>query len=258
MSTPLAVRVMEADAVRYRRIWKGSIVTAIVNPILFLVAMGFGFGALVDGGVTIGGRTVDYIAFIAPGLLAATAMQTAANESMWPVMAGFKWSRGYHAALATPIGIPHLVAGTIYWIGIRTIMACVTFALVTGLVGAAPLGHMMMTIPAGVLTGLAFCTPVIAFTASTDKESYLSAALRFVVMPMFLFSGTFFPIEQLPSWLQPIALLTPLWHGVELCRGVALDVATRLPVAVHVGYLGAWIGAGWAVAAHRFRRRLVI
>ncbi|HWC14719.1 MAG TPA: ABC transporter permease [Actinomycetota bacterium] len=258
MTTPLAVRVMEADAFRYRRIWKGSVVTAFINPMLFLVAMGHGFGTLVDRGVSTTGGTVGYIAFIAPALLAATAMQTAANEAMWPVMAGFKWNRTYHAALATPIRIPDLVSGTIYWIAVRTLMACAAFALVAGLMGAAPPVRMFLAIPPAVLTGIAFATPLMAFTASTDKETRLSTILRFAIMPMFLFSGTFFPVEELPAWLQPVAYATPLWHGVDLCRALALDVPARMPWVIHVAYLLAWAGIGWALAARRFRKRLEI
>lgn len=249
---------MEGDALRYRRIWKGTVVTAFVNPVLFLVAMGHGFGALVDGGIQTTAGSIDYIAFIAPGLLAATAMQTASNEAMWPVMAGFKWRRLYHAVLASPIGVPQLVAGTIYWIAVRTLMACAAFAAIAALLGAAPPAGMLTAVPFGVVTGMAFVPVLMAVTASTDKESRLSTILRFAIMPMFLFSGTFFPIDQLPAWLEPVAYATPLWHGVDLCRSVALGLPAAMPPAIHVVYLVAWIGIGWAVALHRFRKRLVV
>jgi lipooligosaccharide transport system permease protein len=252
LSTPLALRVVEANARTYRRVWKGSVVTAFVNPVLFLLAMGQGLGTLVEEGV----GAVRYIEFLAPGLLAATAMQTAATEATWPVMAGMKWQKTYHATLATPVRVADLVAGNLTWIGVRIVMACAAFALVAGALGAAPLGRMLLVVPVGVLTGMAFAAPLIAFTAAAKNENRLSSVFRFAIVPMFLFSGTFFPIEQLPGWLQPVAYLTPLWHGVELCRSVAVDVATRLPVVVHIAYLSLWIGAGWLVAIGTFRKKL--
>ena len=254
MSTPLALRVVEANARTYRRVWKGTVVTAFVNPILFLVAMGQGLGTLVEQGV----GEVSYIEFLAPGLLAATAMQTAATESTWPVMAGMKWQKTYHAALATPVRIADLVSGNLAWIAVRILMACAAFALITGVLGAAPVDRMILVLPAGVLTGMAFAAPLIGFTALAKNENRLSSVFRFAIIPMFLFSGTFFPIEQLPGWLQPVAHVTPLWHGVELCRSVALGVSPQVPAAAHLAYLSLVVGIGWYLAIKAFRTKLEI
>jgi lipooligosaccharide transport system permease protein len=254
MSPTLASRVVEANARAYQRVWKGTVVTAFVNPVLFLLAMGLGFGSMVDRGV--GG--VTYISFIAPGLLATTAMQTAALESTWPVMAGMKWRKTYQGALATPIGIDDLVAGNLAWIGLRVAMACAAFALVAGLLGVVGLGRMLATLPAGILTGLAFAAPLMAFTAVAKNENRLSSIFRFAIIPMFLFSGTFFPVAQLPGWLQPIAYFTPLWHGVDLVRSIAIGVSSDTPALLHIGYLMLWTLAGWWAATRTFRKTLVI
>ncbi|MGH2757348.1 MAG: ABC transporter permease [Actinomycetota bacterium] len=254
MSTALALRVVEGNARAYRRTWKGTVVTAFVNPLLFLLAMGQGVGSLVEQGV----GAVSYIDFIAPGLLAASAMQTAATESTWPIMAGIKWQKTYHAALATPIGVPDLVSGNLAWIAARTAMTCVAFAVVAGVLGAARFGGMLLALPAAVLTGMAFAAPLVAFTAIAKNESRLSSIFRFAIIPMFLFSGTFFPIDQLPGWMQPIAYVTPLWHGVDLCRALALDLVPRLPALVHIAYLTAWIVLGWFLARRTLRKALVI
>lgn len=254
MSTPLALRVVEANARSYRRVWKGTVVTAFVTPILFLLAMGQGLGSMVEQGV--GG--VSYIAFIAPGLLAAAAMQTAALESTWPVMAGMRWQKTYFGALATPVGTSDLVAGNLIWISVRCAMACAAFALVTGLMGVADIGQMILAVPAGVLTGLAFSAPLMAFTATAKNENRLSSVFRFAIMPMFLFSGTFFPVAQLPGWLQPVAYLTPLWHGVDLVRWIAIGVSSDTAPLIHVAYLVAWVTGGWWAATKAFRKRLVV
>lgn len=254
--TPLAVRVVEANARAYRRLWKGTVVTAFINPLLFLVAMGQGLGTLVDRGITGVPSGISYLEFIAPGLLAAAALQTAAGESTWPVMAGIKWQKQYHAALATPIGIPNLVSGTLVWIAVRTLMSCIAFATVTILIGAISWDRALLASLAALLTGIAFAAPLVGYTAIAKNESRLSTIFRFAVIPMFLFSGTFFPIEQLPGWLQPVAFATPLWHGVDLCRSIALDVAPALPVAIHVAYLAVWTVAGWFFATRTFPKVL--
>jgi lipooligosaccharide transport system permease protein len=252
LSTPLALRVMEGDARTYRRVWKGTMVTAFVNPVLFLLAMGQGLGSLVEQGV----GAVSYVEFIAPGLLAATAMQTAAGEATWPVMSGVKWRKTFQAILATPVGIRDLVAGDLLWMGVRTLMACIAFTIVTALMGVVALDRMLLAVPAAVLTGMAFATPLAAYTVVAKNESSLSTIFRFAIIPMFLFSGTFFPVEQLPGWLQPVAFVTPLWHGVDLARSLALDRAPEVPALVHVAYLFAITAAGWIIANRTFRKAL--
>lgn len=254
MSTPLAIRVVEANARSYRRVWKGTVVTAFVNPLLFLLAMGHGLGSMVEQGV----GDVSYVTFIAPGLLAAAAMQTAALESTWPVMAGMRWQKTYHGTLATPIGTSNMVAGNLVWISVRCATACMAFALVTGLMGVAPMDRMMLAVPAGILTGLAFAAPLMAFTATAKNENRLSSIFRFAIMPMFLFSGTFFPVAQLPEWLQPIAIVTPLWHGVDLVRSIAIGSSSGMSPLIHTAYLAAWVAGGWWAATKTFRKRLVV
>ncbi len=253
-ATPLALRVVEGRARVYRRVWKGSVVSAFVNPVLFLLAMGYGLGTLVEEGV----GSVSYLAFIAPGLLAATAMQTAAGESTWPIMMGVKWLKTYHAALATPIRTTDLVTGELIWIVVRTLMSCAAFAVVAGLLGAASFGRMLAAIPSAVLTGMAFAAPLVAFTAVAKDESRLSAIFRFAIVPMFLFSGTFFPIDQLPGFLQWVAYVTPLWHGVDMARSIALDIPAHTPVIAHVSYLTAWVAIGWYLATKTLRKAMVV
>lgn len=254
MSNPLALRVVEAHARAYKRVWKGTVVTAFVNPVLFLVAMGHGLGSMVEQGV----GDVSYVAFIAPGLLATAAMQTAALESTWPVMAGIRWQKTYQGTLATPVGTHDLVTGNLMWIGIRVAMACAAFVLVMGFLGIVGISRMVLTLPASILTGLAFAAPLMAFTAIAKNENRLSSIFRFAIIPMFLFSGTFFPVEQLPGWLQPVAYLTPLWHGVDLVRSIAIGVSSETSGLIHVAYLSLWALGGWFAATRTFDRKLVV
>jgi lipooligosaccharide transport system permease protein len=266
MAAP-AVRVLEHELLVYRRVWRGSVFSSFLSPVLFLAAMGLGLGSLVDASAQAGTSTpganaaalagVSYLAFLAPGLLASTAMQTAAGEATFPVMAGIVWVKSFHGMLATPIGAADVVVGKLVYIGLRLLLVTSVFFLVTVLFGAVAGPEAILAIPAALLTGLAFAAPIAAFSATQKDTNGFNSLFRFGVIPLFLFSGTFFPVEQLPAILQPIAYLTPLWHGVDLCRSLALGTAEPLLTAIHLAYLGAMTGLGVAAALATFRRRLV-
>jgi lipooligosaccharide transport system permease protein len=266
MAAP-AVRVLEHELLVYRRAWRGSLFSSFLNPVLFLAAMGLGLGSLVDASASAGTSTdaanaaalagVSYLAFIAPGLLAATAMQTAAGEATFPVMAGLVWIKSFHGMTATPIRPSDVVIGKLTYIGIRLLLVLSVFFVVTVLFGAVTGPESILAVPAAVLTGLAFAAPIAAYSATQKDANGFNALFRFGVIPLFLFSGTFFPITQLPELLQLVAVLTPLWHGVDLCRSLALGYAEPLPTAIHVIYLGTMATAGFAAALTTFQRRLV-
>lgn len=258
MASP-ALRVLESGARVYRRTWRGSVITTFVNPVLYLAAMGLGLGSLVDQGAgtaELGG--ISYIAFLAPGLLAAATMQTGAGDGAWPVMAGMKWRKTYQATLATPVGVRDLVFGHLGWVLVRVLITAVVFVLVTILFGAVSVADGVGAIGPAVLTGMAFAAAVTAYTAALSSEYGLSSLFRFGIVPMFLFSGTFFPITQLPGWIQPLAYVTPLWNGVELTRAAALGVETAWPAMWHAAYLLVWVVAGTAISVVNFRRKLEI
>jgi lipooligosaccharide transport system permease protein len=254
-------RVVEFRALEYRRTYRASIFSSFLTPVLFLAAMGLGLGSLVNqssaGSQALGGLT--YLQFLAPGLLAATAMQAAAFESTFPIMGGLVWQRTFHAMYATPISPRDIVLGNIAWVAIRLTMISTIFTVVIVLFGAAASPLIVLAIPAAVLTGLAFATPIAAFSATQRTPEKFNAVFRFGITPLFLFSGTFFPISNLPPLLQPIAWLSPLWHGVELTRGLALGTigAEPLLALVHVAVLVTLTAVGLAVAYRTVAARLV-
>jgi len=256
MAAP-ALRFMETQARVYRRTWKASAFTTFLNPVLFLLAMGMGLGTLVDRGEAASLQGLSYLQFLAPGLLAATAMQTAAGDSSFPVMAGIKWQKTYYAALATPISARDLAFGHMAWVVVRLLMATVAFVVVMAVFGVARFPGVIVAILPATLTGMAFGAPITAFAARLDNDYHLSSLFRFGIVPLFLFSGTFFPIGQLPGWLQPVAYATPLWHGVELTRATALGTAPAFSPVLHVAYLLLWIGVGTVLAERNFRWRLL-
>ncbi|MBT8207086.1 MAG: ABC transporter permease, partial [Acidimicrobiia bacterium] len=162
----------------------------------------------------------------------------------------------YHAALASPVSVRDLVLGHLAWIVARLFLTAGAFAVVMVLFGASTISEALLAIPPAVLTGLAFGAAITAFTVRQKSEQRLTSLFRFGIVPLFLFSGTFFPIDQLPGFMQPVAIATPLWHGVELTRGAALGIATELPWFVHVGYLTVMAAVGTRMSITGFDKRL--
>jgi lipooligosaccharide transport system permease protein len=250
-----AMRVMEGELVSYRRNWRASVFSTFLNPVLFLAAMGMGLGSLVDRGQQLGG--LSYLAFYASGLLAAHAMMTAVGDSTYPVLAGMKWVKSYHAALATPVTPRDLVVGHVGYILLRLTFASLAFVTVAAVFGAFSWPRGIAAVPVVLLCGLAYATPVMAFSGSLKRETALAGLFRFGVVPMFLLSGTFFPLDQLPEWLQRLAQLVPLWHAIELVRGITLAVPSSWSWAWHLAYLAAWLIVGTVLAFRVFQRRLI-
>jgi lipooligosaccharide transport system permease protein len=253
----LAFRPLEFFFAQYRRVWRGTAISSVVTPVLYLLAFGFGLGELVD-------RTTDlpegisYLEFVAPGLLAATAMQIASFEASWPVLSAIKWSRQYHAMLATPLRIGDVLLGHQAFIAFRMLTTAVLYLAAIAAFGAvnSPLG--ILAVPVTVLVGIAFAAPIAAWGAYTETDASFVAIFRFLIIPMFLFSGTFFPIERLPGILEVVAYATPLWHGVDLCRQLTLGDVDPASATLHLGYLLAFTAFGLAAAYWSYRRRLVV
>lgn len=251
------VRALEYWLTRYRRTWRGSVVTGLLGPVLFLAGMGLGLGGLVRrGSGTVGG--LSYIDFLAPGLLAATAMQTAISESTWPVMAAIQWVRTYSAMLSTPLRVGDVLAGHLAYIAVRLSIGATGFVLVASFFGVWSSPLVLLAVPVAVLTGLSFAAPVMAFAASIDSDLGFALLYRLGVIPLFLFSGTFFPVSQLPGWMRTVAVATPLYAGGTLCRALGTGTGGLGWAAVgHLGYLTAWLVTGTVIALWAYRRRLV-
>jgi lipooligosaccharide transport system permease protein len=256
MAQSFAIRQFRFWLTNYRRTWQGSIYSGVLNPVLYLGAMGLGLGTLVDqhGTSSLGG--VNYLAFLAPGLLAAAAMQTAMGESTYPVYGSVKWLKTYQAAIASPLRPTDLFHGHLLWTTLRLTMNSAVFLAVMAAFGAARSAWVIACLPAAILTGMAFATPIEAYTMTCTKDTSFAMLFRFGIIPLFLFSGTFFPITQLPVYVRPLAYATPLWHGVALCRSLSLGTAHAGAVAIHVGYLAAVTALGIFAGNRTYGRRL--
>ncbi len=252
-------RVFEHRFLQYRRTFRSSIFSSFLSPALFLTAMGLGLGSYVSSSAIPALGGVSYLAFLAPGLLAATAMQSASFEATFPIMGGLVWNKIYHAMYATPISPRDIALGNLLWIVARLTLICTVFTLVIVLFGAAASPLIVLAIPAAVLTGMAFATPIAAFSATQKTPDRFASIFRFGITPLFLFSGTFFPLASLPAVLQPLAWLTPLYHGVALTRGLSLGTIVDDPLSalVHLVALLAFIAVGTWAFLHTIERRLI-
>ena len=252
-------RVVESRWLQYRRTFRASIFTSFLSPVLFLSAMGLGLGSYVSDSAMddIGG--VSYLVFLAPGLLAATAMQAASFEATFPIMGGLVWTRIFHAMYATPITPRDIALGNLVWIGARLTLISAVFTGVIVLFGAAESPLIVLAIPAATLTGLAFAAPIAAFAATQKTPERFAAIFRFGITPLFLFSGTFFPVESLPDAVQPLAWITPLYHGSALTRGLSLGTLLDDPVLalIHVVVLVAFVVVGALAMIRTIERRLI-
>jgi lipooligosaccharide transport system permease protein len=258
MTWSFAVREFRYWLTNYRRTWRGSIYTSFLSPVLYLGAMGLGLGKLVDahGTARLGG--VSYLAFLAPGLLAAAAMQSGIEESTYPVLGSVKWRRTYYAAAASPLRPADIFHGHLLFTIMRLAMNSAIFLVVMAAFGAITSPWVLAAVPVAVLTGLAFAAPVEAWAITVSKDTSFALVFRFGMIPLFLFSGTFFPVTQLPVWIRPLAYVTPLWHGVALCRSLSLGTATLGGALVHLGYLAALAAVSIVVGNRTYRRRLCV
>lgn len=253
----MAVRAFQSWLVNYRRTWRGTIYSSVLMPVLYLGAMGLGLGTLVNHHGTAGLGAVSYLDFLAPGLMAATAMQTAMGESLYPVFSAVKWQQTYQAAAATPLKPGDIFRGHLLFTTMRLVMNMVVFLAIMSLFGAVRSAWVVAAVPVAVLTGLAFATPLDAFAVSQKKNDQAFAVIfRFGMIPLFLFSGTFFPVTQLPGWIRPLAYVTPLWHGVALCRALSLGSADLVGSLGHLAYLTAIAILGLIAGERAYRRRL--
>jgi lipooligosaccharide transport system permease protein len=254
-----ALAAYEHQLLLYSRTWRGSLFGNFAQPALFLVAMGIGLGSYVDSGggsQALGG--VSYLQWLAPALLVSSVMQGSVFEATFPILAGFHWVRRFHAMYATPLTPYSIASGQLAWIATRATLVGGIFTVVIVLFGAAATPGIILTVPVGTLTALAFAGPIAAYMTTQRDTTSFNSIWRFGITPLFLFSGTFFPIDQLPEVLQKVAWVLPLWHGVDLGRALALGTAWENPPLeiAHLVILATYAIGGAVATLVMFRRRL--
>jgi lipooligosaccharide transport system permease protein len=254
VARPSPFPVLAYLLVGWRRTWRGSVFSTFLLPAMFLVAMGLSVGAYVDRRGALG---VPYLDFLAPGLLASTAFQAAVNEATWPVLGGFEWRRTFYAMQATPLRPADIVGGQGLFLGVRSAIAATGFLVSMTVFGVVHSWWVVAALPAAVLLGVAASLPVVAFAATIHSDNMFALINRFLLIPMSLFAGVFFPVSLLPTAARWLAYASPLWHGVELCRSATFGTGSAPGIAVHVGYLLVWALVGYRLAVRRFTVRLM-
>jgi lipooligosaccharide transport system permease protein len=241
----------------YKRTWKGSIITSFVSPLFYVLAMGVLLGGFVHVSPARLEGAPSYLAFIVPGLIAAQAMQTAMFETTYPVMGALKWHRSFYAQLATPLESRDLANAflvfTLFRVGATTgvyFVVMAPFGVFESWWG--PIAAWFAT----MLVGMAFAVWTFAFSAYVRTEASFGLIFRLGLVPLFLFSGSFFPISNLGTVGETLAKLTPLWHGVNLARMLCLDTVDWSTAGVNTVVLAVVLVVGWYVALRTLARRL--
>jgi lipooligosaccharide transport system permease protein len=241
----------------YKRTWKSSIVGSFLSPLLYVLAMGVLLGGFVHVDPDRLEGATSYLAFIVPGLIAAQGMQTAVFETTYPVMAAIKWHKSFWAQLASPLEARDLVNAMLMFTLFRVGSTCGVYFLVMAPFGVfeswwGPIAAWLSTI----LVGMAFATWTFAFSAHIQSQESFGLIFRLGLIPLFLFSGSFFPIANLGTALAWVARFTPLWHGVDLTRMLCLDHLDWSTAGINIGVLVAVLVSGWWLAIRTLTRRL--
>ncbi len=260
MNTNLAIsrrfiRVWQRNWAVYLQTWKISFVPPLFEPFFYLLAFGIGLAALV-GEITYAGRQLSYIAFLAPALIAVNIMNTAFFENTYASFVRMYYQKTFNAMLSTPLSLPEIITGEILWGATKALIGTAIMMLVISLFGLIAYPHGLLLLPLAFLGGLAFGSIAMVCTAIVPNIEGFNLAVFLFITPMFLFRGTFFPLENLPAWAQILALFLPLTHLVQLARmlGLGLIGPAMLPA---LGYLLAFILIFFPLALAGMQKRLI-
>lgn len=248
-------RIWQRNFLVYRQIWQISFLPPLLEPILYLVAFSVGLGALV-GYISYGSREISYALFIAPALLAINIMQNAFFETTYASFVRMYYQKTFDAMMATPLNLEEIIAGEIIWGATKAVIATTLMLAVISLFGLIAYPGGLLIIPLALLGGLAFGAVGMYFTGIVPHIELFNLPMFLFVTPMFLFSGTFFPLEQLPAWAQHLALVFPLTHLVQLTRAAAYNEFGS-SLLWSVGYLLLLLAIFFPIAINKMRKRLI-
>lgn len=257
-TAPRALWLLDHWAVAYRRTWRGTVISSFLTPLLYVVAMGVLLGGFIKGDPARLDGATSYLDFVAPGMLSAQVMTTVFGEMTWPVMSNIKWNRTYVGMLATPLEVADVVHAHLGFAVFRVATVSAVFMAVLAPFGVyATVAGALAAFLVQLLLGLAFASVVFAVTASTGDETVMNLLFRVGMIPLFLFSGAFFPIGNLGRGLEALAWVTPLWQGVDLTRMLTVGHLDAGRAAYHVAYLVVLAALGTWLAVRALRKRLI-
>jgi lipooligosaccharide transport system permease protein len=242
-----ASRVLERNVLVYRRSWI-FLVSGFFEPLFYLLSIGIGLSHLV-GPIPVDGQLVAYTAFVAPGLLASSAMNGAMIDSTFQIFFKLKIAKTYDAMLATPLGVGDVAIGELCWCVLRVALYSGAFLVIMVILGYVVSPWAVLCWPAAILTGLAFASAGMAGTTYMRTwQDFDMVSLAFI--PLFLFSATFYPLSVYPGWLQAVVRCTPLYQGVVLARAADLGIWNPVLLA-HIAYLVVMAVVGVLIARRR-------
>lgn len=246
----LAVRAWQREVTLYKRIWPSTILSTLLDPVMYLLALGFGLGAYVG---SIQGR--PYMEFIAPGLVASSVMYAAVFEAAWNSYVRIFVERSYESMMATPAELEDVVAGEALWGATRAFIYSIVMVIVLTAFGLVKSWWALLIPPVAFLAGLMFFTLGISYTVRCKHMDQLTFLFTLGVTPMFLFSGIFFPLTNLPQAVQAVAWLSPLYHLVATMRALAFG-AVDLGMLGHVAWMAGALALFWGLPSLMLRRKL--
>jgi lipooligosaccharide transport system permease protein len=250
-----ARRLVERNIMVYRHQWI-VILSGVFEPMLYLAGIGFGVGGFVPGVTLADGRYVSYAAYVAPAFLATAAMNGAVMETIFNVFFKLNYAKTYDGILATPMGITEIAVGEMLWALMRAALYSVAMLVVMAIFGLVLSPLVLLTVPAALLVSGAFSAAGLAGTSFLRTVQDFDIPMGLIVQPMFLFSGTFFPISYYPGFIQVFMQATPLYHSISLMRGLATGIVSAQQ-AWDLAYLVAFFAAAMWLAMRQMERKLI-
>jgi lipooligosaccharide transport system permease protein len=262
MSQPVAsltwrlLRVWRRDWLVTRRSWLIGFLTPLLEPVLYIASLGFGFRLLIPE-IQYAGQSLTYVVFMAPAIIATNIMYTAFMENSFSSFVRMYYQKTYDAIMATPLSVDEIIAGEIVWGATKSLMAATIMTAVLSGFGLVRYPTGLGIVPLAVLGGLLFGCVGMIFTGVVKSIEMFNLPIFLFITPMYLFSGTFFPLENLPGWARVIAWFLPLSHLVTLARHLCLGTITWSQILISGGYLVVTTALLFPVALQIMRRRLI-
>lgn len=249
------LKVWRRNLVTFQKIWKVNFLTPLFEPLLYVLAFGLGFSTMI-GDVRYGGLTLSYTGFIAPALIATAAMYNAFFETTYASFVRMYYQKTFDGMLATPLSLEEIIIAEIFWSATKAAAAVAIMTIVLGVMGYIQFPSGLLLIPVALLGGFALGAVGMFFTGIIPTIDMFNLPIFLFITPMFLFSGTFFPVSNLPGWAQPLAMVFPLHHLTELSRRCSIGTS-ETPVLISVFYLAVFSLVFGFLAIATMRRRLV-
>lgn len=249
-----AAKMIRRNALAYKHYWI-AFISGFFEPVFYLVAVGFGVGQFV-GTIPFGGKELEYAVFLAPGMLASSTLNGAIFDGFFSPFFKLNWLKTYDGVITTPINISDIALGEILWALIRGTIYGASFLLVMLALGLIESPWALLALPAVMLSSGALSAGAMILTGVTKEIGSLEKVMTLIVFPLFLFSGTFYPISLYPAFLQPIVQATPLYHSANLLRSLTTG-AVGPGTLWHVLYLTLMLVGSSYLAIRLMRRRLI-